>query len=81
MKWLANIVYVMPVDNILIDAAEKNEYLSFMDIVLGYNQIIIAEEDVSKMTFRCPGAIGTFEWLFMSFGLKKCSSNLSKRYE
>jgi len=41
-----------------------------LDGYLGYNQIFIAEEDVSKTTFRCPGALGCYEWLVMPFGLK-----------
>ncbi|MCI42715.1 pol polyprotein, partial [Trifolium medium] len=41
-----------------------------MDGYSGYNQIFIAEEDVPKTTFRCPGAIGTFEGTVMPFGLK-----------
>jgi len=30
----------------------------------------IAKEDVSKTTFCCPGALGTYEWVVMPFGLK-----------
>jgi hypothetical protein len=30
----------------------------------------MAEEDVSKTTFICPGFIGLFEWVVMTFGLK-----------
>ena len=41
-----------------------------MDGHLGYNQIYIVEEDVPKIAFRCPGAIGTFEWVVMPFELK-----------
>jgi len=25
---------------------------------------------VSKTSFRCPGALGTYEWVVISFGLK-----------
>jgi hypothetical protein len=35
----------------------------------GYNQIFMAEEDTSKMAFICPGFIGLFEWVVMTFGL------------
>ena len=41
-----------------------------MDGHSGYNQIYITEEDVPKMTFLFPGAIRTFEWVVMPFGLK-----------
>ncbi len=36
----------------------------------GYNQIFMAEEDIHKTAFRCPGAIGLFEWVVMTFDLK-----------
>ena len=60
----------MLVTDMLIDATSRNELLSFMDGFSGYNQIFIAKKDVSKTVFRCPRAIGTFEWLVMPFGLK-----------
>ena len=63
-------VYVIHIADILIDVASRNELLSFMDVFSGYNQIFITKEDVSKTAFRCPGAIGIFEWLVMPFGLK-----------
>jgi hypothetical protein len=44
--------------------------ISFLDGNYGYNQIFIAEVDMSKMTFRCPTFIGLFEWVVMTFGLK-----------
>jgi hypothetical protein len=30
----------------------------------------MAVEDVAKTAFRCPGHIGLFEWIVMTFGLK-----------
>ena len=30
----------------------------------------MAEEDISKTAFRCPGFVGSFEWVVMIFGLK-----------
>ena len=50
-------IYFMHVADMLIDAASRNELLSFMDGFSGYNQIFITKEDVSKTTFRCLGAI------------------------
>ena len=41
-----------------------------MDGFSWYNQSLIVVDDISKTTFRCPGSSGTFEWLFMPFGLK-----------
>ncbi|KAL1333382.1 hypothetical protein AAHE18_11G096500 [Arachis hypogaea] len=60
--------YPMPIADMLIDSTAGHEILSFMDGYSGYNQIYIAEEDVSKTAFRCPGALGTFEWVVMPFG-------------
>ena len=51
-------VYVMPIADMLIDDAAGNELLSLVDGFSGYNQILIDEEDVHKMAFRCPGAVG-----------------------
>ena len=41
-----------------------------MDDNAGYNQIFMAEEDIPKTVFRCPGAIDLYEWVVMTFGLK-----------
>ena len=67
-------MYVMPIADMLIDSTANNELLSFMDGFSGYNQIFIAEEDIFKTAFRCPGSIGTFEWLVMPFGLKNAGA-------
>ena len=64
--------YPMPVANLLVDGASEYKVLYFMDGHSGYNQIFIAESDVHKTAFKCPGSIGTFEWVVMSFGSKKC---------
>jgi hypothetical protein len=55
----------MPIANILI-----NNAFSFLDGNTGYNQIFMAEEDMLKMAFCCPGFIILFEWVVMTFGLK-----------
>ncbi|XP_062013819.1 uncharacterized protein LOC133730203 [Rosa rugosa] len=70
--------YPMPVADLLVDGAAKHEILSFMDGHAGYNQIFIAEEDVHKTAFRCPSAIGTFEWLVMPFGLKNAEATYQR---
>ena len=62
--------YPMPIIDVLVDGVARHKLLSFMNGHLGYNQIFIAEEDVHKIAFRCPGSIGTFEWVVMPFGLK-----------
>ena len=66
--------YSMPIANILVDAAAGHKVISFMDGNAGYNQIFMAEEDIAKMTFRCPGAISLFKWVVMTFGLKNASA-------
>nr|ABA97725.2 retrotransposon protein, putative, unclassified [Oryza sativa Japonica Group] len=66
--------YPMPVADQLVDAASGNKILSFMDGNVGYNQIFMAEEDIHKITFSCLGAIGLFEWVVMTFGLKSAGA-------
>ena len=45
-------------------------------------QVIIksfmAEEDIAKTAFRCPGAIGLFEWVVMTFGLKNAGATYQR---
>ncbi|KAM2674507.1 hypothetical protein EV2_015688 [Malus domestica] len=66
--------YTMPISDLLIDAAANHAILSFMDGHAGYNQIFIAEVDVHKTVFRCLGALGTYEWVVMPFGLKNAGA-------
>jgi hypothetical protein len=47
--------YPMPIANTLINNASGNRIISFLDGNARYNQIFMAEEDVSKITFICPG--------------------------
>jgi hypothetical protein len=63
-------VYPMPVADLLVDASAGHKVISFMDGNAGYNQIFMAVEDVAKTAFRCPGHIGLFEWIVMTFRLK-----------
>ncbi|XP_075483761.1 uncharacterized protein LOC142523912 [Primulina tabacum] len=71
-------LYVMPIPDMLIDSVARHELLSFMDGFSGYNQIKIAETDTHKTAFRCPGAVGTFEWLVMPFGLKNAGATYQR---
>jgi hypothetical protein len=70
--------YPMPVADLLVDAAAGHKVISFMDGNAGYNQIFMAIEDVSKTTFRCPGHIGLFEWIVMTFGLKNAGATYQR---
>jgi hypothetical protein len=38
----------------------------------------MAKGDMSKMTFRCPGFIGLFEWVVMTFGLKNADATFER---
>ena len=41
-----------------------------MDGYFGYDLILITEEDIHKIAFKCPGSIGTYEWVMMHAKLK-----------
>ena len=38
----------------------------------------MAEEDIAKTAFRCPGSIGLFEWVVMTFGLKNAGATYQR---
>ena len=40
--------YLMLIADVLVDAAAGHKVISFMDGIVGYNQIFIAEEDKAK---------------------------------
>jgi hypothetical protein len=62
--------YPMPIANLLVDGTSRHKVISFMDGNAGYNKIFMAEDDILKTAFRCPGAIRLYEWVVMTFGLK-----------
>ena len=70
--------YPMPIADMLVDAVARHKVISFMDDNAGYNQIFMAEEDIAKTAFRCPSAIGLFEWVVMTFGLKNASATYQR---
>jgi hypothetical protein len=70
--------YPMPVADLLVDAAAGHKVISFMDGNAGYNQIFMAVEDISKTAFRCPGHIGLFEWIVMTFGLNNAGATYQR---
>jgi hypothetical protein len=61
--------YLMPIAKVLINRASSHKVISFLDGNVGYNQIFMAENDAAKMVFHCPGFVGLFEWVVMTFGL------------
>jgi hypothetical protein len=70
--------YPTPIADLLVDAAARHRVISFMDGNAGYNQIFMAVEDISKTAFRCPGHIGLFEWIVMTFGLKNAGATYQR---
>jgi hypothetical protein len=62
----------------LSDRASGNKVISFLDNNAGYNKIFMAKEDMSKTAFRCPGFVGLFEWVVMTFGLKNAGATYQK---
>ena len=70
--------YPMLVADLLVDVAAGHKMMSFLDGNTGYNQILMVEEDVFKTVFRCPGNIGLFEWVVMTFGLKNARATYQR---
>ena len=68
----------MSVADLLVDAAAGHRIISFMDGNARYNQIFMAEEDIPKTAFRCPGHVGLFEWIVMTFGLKNAGATYQR---
>jgi hypothetical protein len=70
--------YPMPVAETLINTAAGHKILSFMDGNAGYNQIFMAPEDINKTAFRVPGAVGLFDYVVMTFGLKNAGATYQR---
>ena len=47
-------------------------------VSLGIPKILIVIGDISKTAFRCPGSLGTFEWLVIPFSLKNVGTTYQK---
>lgn len=62
--------YPMPIADMLVNASSWHKVISFMDRNIEYNQILMAEKDITKTVFRCLGAIGLYEWVVMTFSLR-----------
>jgi hypothetical protein len=70
--------YPMPITDTLINNVSGNRIISFLDGNAKYNQIFMDEEDASKTAFICPGFIGLFEWVVMTFGLKNAGATYQR---
>jgi hypothetical protein len=70
--------YPMLVADLLINSASGNKVISFLGGNVGYNQIFMVKEDVSKTMFRSPGLVGLFEWVVMTFGLKNTGATYQR---
>jgi hypothetical protein len=70
--------YPIPITDIIINDALGRKVLSFLDGNAGYNQIFMANEDMYKMGFRCPGFVCLFEWVVMTFGLKNVGATYQR---
>ena len=51
----------MPIADMLMNDASGHKVISFLAGNAGYNQIFMAEEDISTTAFRLPGFVGLFE--------------------
>jgi hypothetical protein len=70
--------YPMPIADFLVNAASGHRILSFLDGNAGYNQIFMADEDISKTAFICTAFVGLFEWVVMTFGLKNAGATYQR---
>jgi hypothetical protein len=50
----------------------------YMDGNVGYNEIFMAIEEIVKTAFRCPGHVGLYELIVMTFRLKNASATYQR---
>jgi hypothetical protein len=70
--------YPRAIADMLVNDSSGHKVISFLDGNAGYNQIFMAEEDMYKTTFRCPGFVVLFEWVVMTFGLKNVGATYQR---
>jgi hypothetical protein len=68
----------MPIADMLINNTSGYRVIRFLDGNASYNQIFMAEEDMSQTAFHCPGFIDLFEWVIMTFGLKNAGATYER---
>jgi hypothetical protein len=64
----------MPIADFLVNSASGHRVPSFLDGNASYNQIFMAKDDICKTALICPGFVGLFEWVVMTFGLKNADA-------
>jgi hypothetical protein len=64
--------------DLLVESTLGNKVISFLDGNVGYNQIFMAKEDVSKTAFHYLGFVDLFEWIVMTFGLKNVGATYQR---
>jgi hypothetical protein len=70
--------YSMSVADLLINSESGNKVISFLNENADYNEIFMAEEDISKIAFICPSFICLFEWVVMTFRLKNVGATYQR---
>jgi hypothetical protein len=70
--------YPMPIADFLVNVASGHRILSILDGNAGYNQIFMADEDISKTAYICLGFVCLFEWVVMTFGLKNAGATYQR---
>jgi hypothetical protein len=73
--------YPMPIADFLVNFASGHRVLSFLDGNASYNQIFMAEEDISKNGFHMSRICGFVSMCSHDFWFEKCWCYLSKGYE
>ena len=68
--------FPLPHIDVLVDNTAQSSVFSFMDGFSGYNQIKMAPEDMTKMTFTTPW--GTYCYKVMPFGLKNSGATYQR---
>jgi hypothetical protein len=70
--------YPMSIADMLVNDASGHKVLSFLDGNVGYNQFFMAKEDMYKTALRCPGFVGLFEWVVITFRLKNADATYQR---
>ena len=71
--------YPQPLVVELLDKLKNAKYFSKMDLLSGFHQVRMAEEDKQKTAFTCP--FGTFAFQVMPLGLKNASKTFQRMVE